>query len=171
MEGLKFIGTVYSCRFNQLIRDALHVLLHHEDAESADHDRKDQGEISVLKACFHEHSVSRDDGNGPGNHHCHHDKAEDDVLPLELVLAEHVSAQAARVDHKHRDRYGDEDTVHEVTQEIKGFLKVQIVVDGRLLREQRLDDGLDLSVCLEGGEHHPHEREDSDDSQQSEHDV
>ena len=171
MECLELVGTVHTGSLDQFIRNAFHVLFHHEDAESADHDRQDQRDICILQTGFHEHGISRDDGDRPRNHHRHHDKAEDNIFPFKLILAEYISAQAACIDHNRCNRYGNEDTVHEIPQKIKGLLEIHVVVDGRLLREQRLDDGLYLAVRLKGGEHHPHKREDGDDSEKGEHDV
>ena len=171
MECLKFIGTVHPRRLDQFIRNRLHVLLHHENSEAADHDGQDQGDVGVLKPRFHEHGIPGYDGDRPGNHHGHHDKSEDDIFAFKLIFSEYIAAQAACVDHDDRDGHGDKDTVQKISQEIKCLLEVQVVVHDRLLREQCLYDGLDLIVRLKGGEHHPHEREDSDDSQQSEHDV
>ena len=99
--------------------------------------RQDQRDICILQTGFHEHGISRDDGDRPRNHHRHHDKAEDNIFPFKLILAEYISAQAACIDHNRCNRYGNEDTVHEIPQKIKGLLEIHVVVDGRLLREQR----------------------------------
>ena len=84
--------------------------------------------------------------------------SEDDILTFKLIFSEYIAAQAACVDHDHCDRHGDKDTVQKYLRKSNVCWEVQVIVYDRLLRDQRLHDGLDLIVCLKGREHHPYER-------------
>ena len=150
MESLKLIRSVHPGRFNKFVWNSLHVLLHHKDTKTADHYRQDQGQIRILKSCFHKHGVSGDNGHRPWDHHSHHNKAEDHIFPFKLVFSQNITADTACIDYQHRYDHCDHNTVGKVSQEVKVFLKVQIVVKDRLFWKDGLLQGFDLPVSLKG---------------------
>ena len=170
MEGLELVGSVHPGCFNQLVRNSLHILFHHKNTEAADHDRQDQGQIGILKSCFHKHSISGDNGYGPGDHHSHHNKAEDDIFPFKLVFSQNITADTACIDYQHRYDHCDHNTVCKVSQEVKVFLEIHIIVENRLFWKESLLQGFNLAVCLKGRKYHPYKRKHCDYSCQAEHD-
>ena len=156
MEDKELIGSVDSRSLNDFIRNRGNVLFHHENTESAEHCRDDQGLVAVHPAKALDHGIFRNDGYTPWNHHGRKHKTKQEVSAFEFVFAQHEAADRTRIDHQQSYHHSNQKAVQEKSYEIEMSIHVDIVVQDKFLGQQMLLKSHDLAVLFKGREQHPH---------------
>ena len=111
MKNLEFIGAIDAGCFDQLIGNGLHVLLHHEDSEAAEHSRDDQCFVAVHPAKCLDHGILRDNGNTPRDHHSRKYESEKNISSFKFVFTQYKTTDSTCINYDQSDHYRNNNTV------------------------------------------------------------